>query len=204
MIFAEDFAQLMPVLGQALYNGNVGTSVDASMSERGQQSAIGKALWHQVTTVVILRKNIRQNTQSVEDAKLRTALENMRYAPKLADKRFRNVSIITALNSQKDRINELGSVCFAADTGQTLTDFYSVDTLGVECDPVTGKKPRGRPKKTAIYKTISPKLQNLLWNLCHLASDHVPRKLSLCIGMPVTCGCGPVLCMACMSPFCGL
>ena len=57
--------------------------------------------------------------------------------PKLADKSFRNVSIITALNSQKDRINESGSACFAADTGQTLTDFYSVDTLGVEYDPVT-------------------------------------------------------------------
>jgi hypothetical protein len=206
MIFAGDFAQLMPVQGQALYNGNVGTSVDASMSERGQQSAIGKALWHQVTTVVILRKNMRQNTQSVEDANLRTALENMRYAactaddikflrsrvagrrpdqPKLADKRFRNVSIITALNSQKDRINELGSARFAADTGQTLTDFYSMDTLGVECDPITGKKPRGRPKKTTICKTISPKLQNILWNLRHSASEHVPGKLSLCIGMPV-------------------
>ena len=35
MIFAGDFAQLMPVQGQALYNGNVGTSVDASMSEHG-------------------------------------------------------------------------------------------------------------------------------------------------------------------------
>ncbi|EDQ98317.1 uncharacterized protein LACBIDRAFT_336072 [Laccaria bicolor S238N-H82] len=104
----SDFAQLMPVQGQALYNGTVGTSVDASMSERGQQSAI--------------------------------------------------------------------------DTGQTLTDFYSVDTLGVECDPVTGKKPHGRPKKTAVCKTISPKLQNLLWNLRHSASDHVPGKLSLCIG----------------------
>jgi hypothetical protein len=50
--------------------------------------------------------------------------------PKLADKRFRNVSIITALNSQKDRINELGSARFAADTGQTLTDFYSVGYSG--------------------------------------------------------------------------
>ena len=89
------------------------------------------------------------------------------------------------MNSQKDRINELGSARFAADTGQTLTDFYSVDTLGVECDPVTGKKARGRPKKTTICKTISPKLQNILWNLRHSASEHVPGKLSLCIGMPV-------------------
>ena len=33
-----------------------------------------------VTTVVIPRKNMRQRTQSEKDAKLRTALENMRYA----------------------------------------------------------------------------------------------------------------------------
>jgi len=44
-----------------------------------QESAIGKALWHQVTTVVILRENMRQKSQSPEDAKFRKALENMRY-----------------------------------------------------------------------------------------------------------------------------
>src|SRR6267154_3348428 len=91
---------------------------------------------------------MRQRTQTPEDAKLRTALENMRYAactpeditflksqiakrcsdqPKLSNKDFRNVSIITALDAQKDRINELGSVRFAAETGQTLTHFYSID-----------------------------------------------------------------------------
>jgi hypothetical protein len=100
---------------------------------------------------VILRKNMRQKTQTVEDAKLRTALENIRYAactpedikflkshiagrlfeqPKLSTKEFRNVSIITALNAHKDRINELGSIHFAAETGQTLTDFYSIDKFG--------------------------------------------------------------------------
>ena len=59
----------------------------------------------------------------------------------LAMASYTRVDIITALNSQKDRINELGSARFAADTGQTLTDFYSVDTLGVESDPATGRKP---------------------------------------------------------------
>ena len=33
----------------------------------------------QVTTVVILRQNMRQNRQTKEDAKFYTALENMRY-----------------------------------------------------------------------------------------------------------------------------
>jgi hypothetical protein len=50
------------------------------MTVQCQKATIGKALWHQVTTIVILRKNMRQRTQTEEDAKLRTTLENMRYA----------------------------------------------------------------------------------------------------------------------------
>ena len=94
------------------------------MSVIGQESAIGKALWHKVTTVVILRENIRQQSQTPADAKMHTALENMRYGactaedisfletriagrhpnqPKLAAKIFQNPSIITALNAQKDK-----------------------------------------------------------------------------------------------------
>lgn len=44
-----------------------------------QIKAMEKALWHQVTTVVILRENMRQKTQSEDDAKFRIALVNMRY-----------------------------------------------------------------------------------------------------------------------------
>ena len=47
---------------------------------RSQQSAIRKTLWHQITTVVILRQNMWQNTQSANDAKFRSAFENMWYA----------------------------------------------------------------------------------------------------------------------------
>ena len=49
------------------------------MSHYGQESAIGKALWHQVTTVVILRENMRQKLQTAEDTKFCKALENMQY-----------------------------------------------------------------------------------------------------------------------------
>jgi PIF1-like helicase len=80
MIFSGDFAQLPPVFGSALYSGTVGTQLMSRMMVQGQKAAIGKALWHQVTTVVILRENMRQKTQTTEDNKLRTALENMRYA----------------------------------------------------------------------------------------------------------------------------
>ena len=60
--------------------------------------------------------------------------------PKLADKKYRNVSIIMAFNAPKDRINQLGSERFAKDTGQTLTHFYSVNHLGEEENPAIEKK----------------------------------------------------------------
>jgi len=79
MIFSGDFAQLPPVIGQehaSLYSRTVGENA-VSLCE--QEAAIGKALWHQVTTVVILCQNMRQQTQSLEDAKFRQALANMHY-----------------------------------------------------------------------------------------------------------------------------
>ena len=79
MIFAGDFAQLPPVGGQSLYSHSVGTQVHSGLKPGGQEAAVGKALWHQVTTVVILRENMRQKTQTPEDASLRKALVNMRY-----------------------------------------------------------------------------------------------------------------------------
>ncbi|KIM72333.1 hypothetical protein PILCRDRAFT_39077, partial [Piloderma croceum F 1598] len=131
MIFAGDFAQLQPVTGATLYSTNVGTKLASRMSVKKQEETIGKALWHQITTVVILRENMRQKTQTPEDTKLHTALENMRYKssnrPVLAQKKFRNVSIITAWNAHKDQINKLGSERFAKETGQNLTTFYSKD-----------------------------------------------------------------------------
>jgi hypothetical protein len=107
--------------------------------------------------------------------------------PKLSDKEFRNVSIITALNAQKDRINELGSVRFAAETGQTLTDFYSIDRFGSSPDAAE-KRSRGRKSKASgkhVSNEISPTLQKVIWNLPPSATNHFPGKLSLCIGMPV-------------------
>ena len=207
MIFSGDFAQMPPVFGSPLYSGTVGTQLMSRMTVQGQEAAIGKALWHQVTTVVILRKNMRQRTQSEKDSKLRTALENMRYAactpedikflktriagrrsdqPKLSDKEFRNVSIITALNAQKDRINELGSVRFAAETGQTLTDFYSIDRFGSSPDAAE-KRSRGRKSKASckhVSNEISPTLQKVIWNLPPSARAlHYQRAGRTCCGM---------------------
>jgi hypothetical protein len=60
MIFSGDLAQLSPVFGSALYSGTVGTQLMSHMTVQGQKAAIGKALWHQVTTVIILGENVRQ------------------------------------------------------------------------------------------------------------------------------------------------
>ena len=93
-------------------------------------------------------QNMRQAKQTPEDASLRIALENMRYKsctpddikflctriagrgpndPKLAQKRFRNVSVITAHNAQRDKINEVGTEQFAAENNQVLHSCYSID-----------------------------------------------------------------------------
>ena len=107
--------------------------------------------------------------------------------PKLSNKDFRNVSIITALNAQKDRINELESVQFAAETGQTLTDFNSIDRFGSPPDAAE-QRSRGRKSKASgkhVSNEISSALQKIIWNLPHSATNHFPGKLSLCIGMPV-------------------
>src|ERR1700690_1057949 len=132
MIFAGDFGQLPPVIGQehaSLYSHTVGSTG----SHADQEAAIGKALWHQITTVVILQQNMRQQVQSHRDMQLRQALGNMCYkycmpedlvflrslvsshAPGRASvkqKEFQDISIITALNVHKDEINCLGSFNF--------------------------------------------------------------------------------------------
>jgi hypothetical protein len=209
-IFAGDFAQLAPAMGAApLYSGNVGTQLHSSQTVGNQEASIGKALWHQVTTVVILRENMRQKENSPEDAKLRTALENMRYKactpqdiaflrsqiagrgpndPKLAQKRFRNISVITAFNAQKDKINELGCERFAAENNQNLTTFFSIDRWK---NPTQHQKTNRHPSKKLLNPVcngnlLSPSLQKILWEQPHSSSDkHIPGKLSLCIGMPV-------------------
>jgi hypothetical protein len=189
MIFAGDFAQLPPVGGASLYSGTVGTQVDSALKPQYQEAAIGKALWHQVTTVVILRENMHQNTQTQEDACFCTALVNMRYGactpadirflrtriagrhsdqPKVASKNFRNIAIICGVHSQKDRINQLGCKHFAQDTNQALTNFYSIDKWGKERDPATKKKwgkSKAAPKSRHQSDQIEFDEQLEIWKL---------------------------------------
>jgi hypothetical protein len=177
----------------------VGVSLKAGMTAGDQMNTIGKSLWHQLTTVVILRKNMRQKGQTFADMKLRTALENMRYAactkqdivflrtlcisdpesdPRFKIDKFRNVSIITRRNASRDKINTMGAVRFANDTNQSLNEFYSEDNAS--------KKVR----RTSSYQVansfkFSEQRQRLLWSLPPDATSQHPSCLTLCTGMPV-------------------
>jgi hypothetical protein len=80
----------------------------------------------------------------------------------------------------------MGCKKFAADTGQELTDFYSIDKHGKEVDPASGEKQK---KKQVSSKYASNQIrfedQLEIWKLRHGSTDNVAGKLSLCIGMPV-------------------
>ena len=89
------------------------------------------------------------------------------------------------MNAQKDRINALGSRRFAAETGQTLTNFYSVDRFGSPPDAAK-KHSRGRKSKASgKHMSNEPCFAKNIWNLPNSATNHFPGKLFLCIGMPV-------------------
>ena len=203
IILAGDFAQLPPTNGSPLYSNIMSKTQKSTMSKRDQESMLGKIIWHQITTVVILTQNMRQKEMSEDDQKFRTALSNMRYAActqedltflktlvvnecekKLTDPKFRNVSVITSLNTQKDQINDLGSVRFAKDTGQKLTHFFSIDKRGAA---TTKQKKRGTKstKKIPAGGDIPINIQNTLWSCSPHSSEHFAGKLSLCLGMPI-------------------
>ncbi|KAJ7083509.1 hypothetical protein C8R43DRAFT_909494 [Mycena crocata] len=105
--------------------------------------------------------------------------------PNFKDPRFRNISVITGLNSQKDKINLLGCHKFAEETGQELVHFYSDDVL---CAGSDDRRPKSTKKRKAVKVThqIPKGVQEQLWEAWPCStSEHVPGKLSLCIGLPV-------------------
>ena len=103
----------------------------------------------------------------------------------MSQKEFWNVSIITALNSQKDEINHLGSLRYAAETSQDLHHFLSWDTIPSNDDGEQPRKKTGRRHVQHCTK-ISNNLQATLWAQAPCRNSKlIPAKLSLCIGMPI-------------------
>ncbi|KAH7880292.1 uncharacterized protein C8R40DRAFT_1033086, partial [Lentinula edodes] len=204
MVFAGDFAQLPPVGGESVSLYSYRKPSDAG-KYNGQCATIGKALWHNITHVVILRKNMRNTGMTDSDLKFRKALENMRYKactkddisflntlisskapgrPFIGVQPWRNAPIIVGENKYKDEINRLGCLRFSADTGQKLTNFYSDDTTSSNIN--IGQRPA--TKKTNIHKhsTITRELQEHLWELPTCSHEfHSPPVLALSIGLPI-------------------
>ncbi|KAF9488381.1 hypothetical protein BDN71DRAFT_1353349, partial [Pleurotus eryngii] len=145
---------------------------------------------------------MRQKLQTKEDAKFRSALENMRYRSctledvqflrgrvsaniegraSVCDAKFRNVSIITARHVNKDAINVLGEQRFAAEHKMSLTTFCCEDTIVpiADLEEVKGKK-------RAAKVRLDEKIQRVLWEqpACSVEKK-IPAKLNLCKGLPV-------------------
>jgi Helitron helicase-like domain at N-terminus/PIF1-like helicase len=209
VILAGDFAQLPPVGQPTLYSKSIGTKRSMEHSILQQEASIGKAIWHEFTTVVVLRKNMRQNSQTQEDNKLRKALENLRYKActksdvtflktlvagrmpgkvKLNQSKFRDVSVIVGYNAYRDQLNLMGAKRFAQEHDQPLHEFYSIDSYSTR-ESENDLRRRSRRRTAAPPRNgsncIPEYLQNALWNLPHGATDHIPGKLILCKGMPV-------------------
>ncbi|KAI0823322.1 hypothetical protein BC628DRAFT_1411621 [Trametes gibbosa] len=162
---------LLPPPGRApsLYSSFVGkwSSTSAPLA---QNNALGKVLWHQFTTVVILRENMRLRglTRIATDCPA---------GPSLSDPRFRQISIITACNAHRDAIDARCIREFAADCGVLLHSFFSYDRWGKAVNSDSA-----RQAQRLYEKTIDPEM---LWQVPPCMSDHHAGILTLCIGMPV-------------------
>jgi hypothetical protein len=204
VILAGDFAQLPPAGNELpLYSRRVTMKQTPRQDVTDQEDTIGRAIWWQFTTVVILKQNMRQLGAHTRDAAFREALSNLRYhactpadieliCSRIASSSnglsvdhgsFKNVSIITARNRDKDQMNDSQSVRFAKEVGHELEDFYSVDKLTT----TEAKRRRGKAKgkKYSKGKRISREEQEALWRQAPSTSDHIPGRLRLCRGMPV-------------------
>ncbi|KAH9899678.1 hypothetical protein C8Q73DRAFT_638274 [Cubamyces lactineus] len=152
---------------------------------------------------------MRQRGMSVEDQRFRLALTNLRYKACTDDDRallrsrvisfdahstcslpvLTNISVITARNSHRDAINELGVEAFARLHGRELVSFYSIDRW---CsDKGTGSvRQNQRDYEQSINpvrtnNSITDGMRNMLWCLPPCLTDHHAGILRLCRGMPV-------------------
>ncbi|KAJ3481995.1 hypothetical protein NLI96_g7290 [Meripilus lineatus] len=200
VILAGDFAQLPPVAGGALYMFNVGQNRGA-ITPSTEDASLGKAVWHEFVDVVILRENMRQLGVSRVDIAFRSMLENLRYGActnddiKLIKSRvlgtnlpvsimdraeFRNVSILTAINSHRDAINNRASVRYARDNEQQLTKFYSVDNWDTN-----SYLARCATAPAHVRNELIRRRQQVLWDTPPSLSGQIAGILPLCPGMPV-------------------
>ena len=190
MITAGDFGQLEPVGSASLFAPHVGLYANKAKSSKEQKAASGKAIWHQFTTVVLCKQNMRRDARDrpfydllarcryglctmADVALLRTRIAPLSNAvTNVSD--FRHVSIVTNKNTVKDAYNEAGTRELSEKVPQFI--FHSDDMRkGVNAVP-HGRKPLHRLTKA---------VQTAIWALPPSSSEQLPGKLRLCVGLPI-------------------
>ncbi|KAI0351715.1 hypothetical protein OH77DRAFT_1370473, partial [Trametes cingulata] len=211
IIVAGDFGQLPPpaCADVPLYSDSV-AAWSSTLSPKAQMTVMGQALWHQFTTVVVLRQNMRQAGLCKDDQLYRRALENARMkdcdaddiallrsrivglsptSPLLRPPGLEPVSIITAWNSHRDAINEVGSENFAQSRGLQLVEFVSLDSWAADKDERSTRATQRTHDSTfnpvRTSDRIGTDMQKVLWSLPPCSTANHAGVLRLCIGMPV-------------------
>ncbi|VDB96794.1 unnamed protein product [Peniophora sp. CBMAI 1063] len=186
MIFAGDFAQLPPITksGPPLYSGLVSSVIHTSNSVQQQKASIGKALWHQFTVVVLLTQNMRQRSQSEEDARFRKLIPRDGHPDiDLMHPDFVHASMITRRNSNRDLLNQVGTARFARAKKRKLYTFYAVDTFSNAKVPANKAVFEHNPLRTG---NVIPKEQaEKVLSVPPGDTMSIPGKLTLCKGLPV-------------------
>lgn len=203
VILAGDFAQLPPAgAGEPLYSGRVSKVQLPRQVQKDQEETLGLLVWHQFLVVVTLTEIMRQTGEDPEDDKFRTMLNNLRYKDctvadiawlrsripafnpeiSLNDERFRDVAVITAWNSHKDRINAMSATRFAHERKLKLYHFYSIDKESRDSNP---KRRRLKTAKSTASIRLTQDIQESLWSMEPHTSDHIPAHLPMCLGMPI-------------------
>ncbi|KAF9506625.1 hypothetical protein BS47DRAFT_1249331, partial [Hydnum rufescens UP504] len=108
IIFAGDFCQLPPVKNTRLFSAvnKLTEKPSDSQTEDGQKKTKGKALWLQVTTVVLLIQSMHQ--AGPENQRFWELLDRLHFGKSevvLTRPQWHNAPIITSQNAVKDALN---------------------------------------------------------------------------------------------------
>ena len=157
VIFAGDFLQFSPVLDMALYTDVLTSSSDECIvngkrkyvqrvqGERQVQYRVGRALWLQVSTVVLLKTQMRTNDPAllamqnrirfgngtVEDHRtLRTRIvKPMNELRSLNDPAWKKAAMLVCRNELRTKLNDMSVICMAKENNEQLVVCVARDTV---------------------------------------------------------------------------
>lgn len=157
VIFAGDFLQFSPVLDMALYSDVLTSSSDECIvngkrkyvkkiqGERQVQCRVGRALWLQVSSVVLLKKQMRTDDSALlamqsrirfgngtaEDHQaLRTRIvKPLNELRSLNDPEWKKAAMLVCRNELRTKLNNMSAVCMAKENNEQLVVCVAKDTV---------------------------------------------------------------------------